>query len=180
MSKQYDNYIVTHKANVMKGYEWLCENLPEIIGKAEILCYRGSMKDIIANHDRSKYNAEEYGPYDAYFYGGNKSFDVVQNFNRAWLYHIHNNPHHWQHWVLINDNPKEGEIILEMDYPYIIEMICDWWAFSWSKDNLYEIFNWYDEHKEYMKLALKTRSTVEAILEQMKEKLEALDGRDIK
>nr|DAE02562.1 MAG TPA: hypothetical protein [Siphoviridae sp. ctmYS12] len=30
---------------------------------------------------------------------------------------------------------------MDMPYNYIIEMICDWWAFSWNKGNLQEIFN---------------------------------------
>ena len=78
--------------------------------------------------------------------------------------HIHENPHHWQHWVLNNDEPEEGEVILEMDYIYIIEMICDWWAFSWQKGDLSEIFSWYDKHQKYIKLAPNTRKTVEDIL----------------
>lgn len=41
------------------------------------------------------------------------SYEVVENFNRAWLLHIHRNPHHWQHWVLINDDPELGETVLE-------------------------------------------------------------------
>lgn len=73
--------------------------------------------------------------------------------------------------VIINDDPKEGEIALDIPYNYILEMICDWWAFSWQKDNLNEIFNWYDEHKAYIKMSPKTRKSVEAILEKMKEKL---------
>ena len=56
-------------------------------------------------------------------------------------------PHHWQYWVLINDNPEEGEVLIEMPYNYILEMICDWWAFSWAKGNLNEIFPWYEERK---------------------------------
>lgn len=59
-----------------------------------------------------------------------------------------------------------------MPYEYIIEMICDWWAFSWAKENLFEIFKWYDEHKDYMKLSDWTRIEVEDILKQMKAKLE--------
>lgn len=172
MSKQYDNYLKQHIENVGKGFKWLQDNIPEIVKCVD--------PDVIIYHDQSKYGIAEYSAYDAYFYGGNKSFDVVQNFNRAWLHHIHHNPHHWQHWVLINDNPNEGEIILEMDYHYIIEMVCDWWAFSWSKDNLHEIFDWYGKHMNYMKLAPKTRSTVEDILGQMKKKLEEMDGDDIK
>ena len=59
-----------------------------------------------------------------------------------------------------------------MPYNYIIEMICDWWAFSWNSGNLNEIFDWYDEHKNYMKLSDATRKTVENILSKIKEKLE--------
>ena len=55
---------------------------------------------------------------------------------------------------------------------YIIEMICDWWAFSWKKGELYEIFSWYDKHKDYMKLSPKTRKKVEDILDIIREKLD--------
>ena len=63
-------------------------------------------------------------------------------------------------------------VILDMPYNYIIEMICDWWAFSWNKGNLYEIFSWYDAHKAYMKLSDNTRKTVEDILGKIKDKLD--------
>ena len=59
-----------------------------------------------------------------------------------------------------------------MPYKYIIEMICDWWSFSWNKGNLKEIFDWYDDHKNHMKLHKDTRKTVEEILNRIKEKLE--------
>lgn len=120
--------------------------------------------NIIREHDASKYSKEEYGPYDEYFYGKNKSYEVVQDFNKAWLHHIHNNPHHWQHWVLNNDDPEKGEIIIDMPDCYIIEMICDWWSFSWKKGELNEIFDWYNKRKYYMKLNDYTRGRVESIL----------------
>ena len=97
---------------------------------------------------------------------------MVQNFKVAWLNHIHRNPHHWQYWILVNDDSNEGEILLEIPYHYIIEMICDWWAFSWEKGNLSEVFDWYNQHKDYMKLGSKTRYTVEDILSKIKKKLE--------
>lgn len=77
---------------------------------------------------------------------------------------------------MINDDPKGGEIVLEMPYDYIVEMICDWWAFSWAKGDLRGIFNWYDEHSTYMKLEDRTRKTVERILGLIKEKLDELDN----
>lgn len=103
---------------------------------------------------------------------------VIEAFNRAWLMHIHRNPHHWQHWVLINDEPKEGTILIEMPYPYIIEMVCDWWAFSWIKGDLSEMFAWYKDHEAYIKLHNNTRSIVEEILEMIRTKLTEVENAE--
>ena len=168
MSNQYDFYLQEHKANVVKGWEWIKENLPHV---AE-LAPEGTEHQIVYSHDFSKNEPDEYEAYDRYFYGGNRSYQVVQDFNYAWLNHIHRNPHHWQYWILINDDPELGDTILDMPYNYIIEMICDWWSFSWKSNNLNEIFKWYDDHKERMKLNPTTRNTVEDILGQIRSKLE--------
>lgn len=166
MSKEYDNYLEQHKANVRKGFEWLRENLPGLVENVPNLEWQ-----ICFNHDQSKTEPDEYEAYDAYFYGGNRSYQVVQDFNYAWLLHIHRNPHHWQYWMLQNDDQELGEIVLDMPINYIIEMICDWWSFSWNKDDLMEIFKWYEERKNYIKLSEMTRGEVESILNLMKEKL---------
>ena len=166
MGVMYDNYLREHKENVRKGLEWLRENLPEVL-RDEL-----GFHEIEFEHDFSKDMPDEYMAYEAYFYGGNRSYKVVNDFRKAWLTHIHRNPHHWQHWVLINDDPDEGMVALDMPHNYIIEMICDWWAFSWAKGDLYEIFKWYDAHKRYMKLSDKTRNTVEDILQKLKTKLD--------
>lgn len=164
MSILYDDYLREHKANVQKGYDWLKENLPYLVENV------GSWNTEF-NHDASKTESDEYTAYDQYFYGNNKSYEVVQAFNKAWLLHIHRNPHHWQYWVLINDDPKAGKITIEMPYEYIIEMICDWWSFSWKTGNLFEIFNWYGERKDYIKLGSETRKIVEDILTKIHYKL---------
>ena len=167
MSQLYNNYLEQHKGNVVKGFEWLEANLPGLLGDINDARWQ-----VVFNHDTSKTEPDEYDAYDAYFYGGNRSYAVVQNFNKAWLSHLHRNPHHWQYWVLINDDPELGEIILDMPFEYIIEMICDWWAFSWNSGNLYEIFSWWEEHKDYIKLSESTRKTVVEILGLIKSKLD--------
>lgn len=172
MSREYDLYLEEHRGNVKKGFDWIKEYLPELIPENDGIDYEYQMG---FTHDKSKDELDEYEAYDAYFYGGNRSYRVVQDFNYAWLDHIHRNPHHWQHWILLNDEPNEGEIILEMPYNYILEMICDWWAFSWSKGDLTEIFKWYDAHKAHMKLGEKTRQTVEDILDRIRTKVEELN-----
>ena len=126
-------------------------------------------------HDQSKYDKEEYDAYDKYFYG-NRSYEVVQNFNYAWLQHIHKNPHHWQHWILINDDSDLGIVALEIPLNYIIEMICDWWSFSWRSGDLYEIFDWYAKHRDGMQMNDTSRIIVEDILNKMRTKLDDIYG----
>lgn len=173
MSREYDTYLAEHKANVAKGFYWIRENLPELVNNDK--CRGVDLEhQICFAHDASKSELDEYEAYDAYFYGGNRSYAVCEEFKYAWLRHIHRNPHHWQYFVLNMDSPDEGEIVLDMPVNYIIEMVMDWWAFSWAKGNLTEIFKWYDEHKGYMKLSDKTRKTVELILNDIRVKLDEL------
>ena len=167
MSLEYDHYIFEHRSYVKKALEWMQENIPnKLVG------------DVIADtllhidiHDESKFDRDEYDAYDKFFYGGNRSYQVVQDFNTAWLKHIHKNPHHWQYWVLINDDPSEGIKALDMPLDYIYEMIADWWSFSWRDNNLTEIFEWYMYHKDYMRLSVRTRLIVEDILQAIGEVL---------
>lgn len=159
MSTEYSNYIMEHVANVEKAYIWLREK--EIISD--------ELTTQINWHDVSKYLKDEYDAYDNYFYG-KKTEKVKTEFNYAWLHHIHNNPHHWQHWVLVND--EDGTHALEMPREYVIEMICDWWAFSHKSGNLYEIFDWYKSHKENMILHEKTKKLIEEILDKIKQELD--------
>lgn len=186
---EYEEYLRTHIANVKKGYEWLKENLPEVLSVdnyADESAYYGELDDIIDQHDKSKYTklpdvdnyyelSCEYDAYANYFYG-EQTPEVNDLFDKGWLSHIHHNPHHWQHWLLQNDDPKIGLKILDMPYVFIIECICDWWSFSWKQNSLYEIFNWYDKHKDGILFSDKTRKTVVNILEQMKAKLDELNS----
>ena len=173
MSLAYDNYIREHRENLRKGLLWMQQNLSKDIIDGFV------MEDALSNaeqHDESKYSKEEYDAYDAYFYGdkytdvpGQRPKEVRDAFDYAWLHHIHENPHHWQHWVLLEDDPNIGSFgkVLEMPLVYIYEMIADWWTFSWRNNNLMEVFSWYESHIDTIKLGIRTRMIVERILDQM-------------
>ena len=124
-------------------------------------------------HDLSKFLPDEFIPYANFFYGkkkvirdktgyykptdtGDKAFDF------AWLLHQKRNPHHWQWWILPED---EGEIkLLEMPYKCLLEMICDWRGAGKAQgygDNTKE---WYLENKNKMQLGDETRKQIEKIL----------------
>ena len=167
----YDKYLEEHISNVKRGFNWLYENLPELFEGYDA-DYLGAL---IARHDDSKYDVDEYYPYCEYFYGNNPDTkETLENYDYAWLHHHHNNPHHWQHWVLKEDSGKVK--ILEIPYEYIIEMICDWWAFSWKENNLYELFTWYENNTEKYLFHEKSKEQIEHILKILKCKLDELNG----
>lgn len=174
MSLAYNNYLDEHIANVGKAYAWIKEHLPEV---TEPISSEEEW-NILKLHDESKYYLEEYDAYDEYFYGGKKTDVIKKAFNYAWLHHIHSNGHHWQHWLLVNDEAEEGVIAMEMPYCEIVHMVCDWWSFSWKTGNLYEIFEWYDAHKKTMKLGDDTRKTVMDILVRIESKLDEMEEGD--
>lgn len=181
---QYEEYLTVHIGNVKRGYEWLKENLPEVVSEdnyIEETAYYGELDEIIDQHDKSKYTKIpdvenyyelkcEYDAYADYFYGDEQTPEVKEAFNRAWLAHIHANPHHWQHWMLQND--EDGLILLDMPYVFCVECVCDWWSFSWKSDNLYEIFDWYEKNKTGILLSDKTRKIIEHILDELRKKLD--------
>ena len=169
MSAEYDRYLEEHLANVKKGFYWIRKGLPELLVELPNVDY----ELMILLHVDTNTVPSEYEPYDEYFYGKHKK-DTLQKFRYAWLEHIHRNPHHWQHWVLRNDDGTN--LILDMPYEYIIEMICDWWSFSWKNDDLYEIFDWYEENKKKIKLSKRTRDTVEDILDKLYNKILKVRG----
>ena len=174
MSQMYDEYLIEHKNNVKSAFYFLKDHLPEIFKSEDKDILQEVEHNVVYGHDISKNEPDEYKAYDEYFYGS-RSFQVVKDFDRAWLLHIHRNPHHWQYWILIKDDPNEKETYIDMPDCYIIEMICDWWSFSWRSGELNEIFNWYNNHKSHIKLSDYTRNKVEKILELIKEKLKTID-----
>ena len=163
----YPQYIQSHMNAVriafyhLKGIGAFAGFSDEEIDKAE----RKVLK-----HDHSKMSDEEWDAYDAYFYGTNRSWDVVEEFERAWLHHIHENKHHWQHWVLIPDGGDRELRAIEIPDCYIIEMICDWASFGVSHGNLSEVVNWYIEHKDGIIMHEASRSKLEGILDIVKDK----------
>lgn len=171
MSKEYTDYLNEHIGAVRKAASWMADNLKIVQGMTDEEKY--AFEQAVRKHDDSKWQVQEYGPYDAYFYGEKDE----EAFNRAWLHHTHWNPHHWQHWLLMNDDGKYRDpdkvIPLEMPKVYALEMVADWWSFSWRSGNLSEMFGWYEDHKGCIILHENTRAYVEGVLSEICEKIDA-------
>ena len=134
-------------------------------------------------HDSSKFLPSEFIPYARYFYGDYMLLKDLQNIHgdarlwyngptreevnteldRAWLKHQNRNKHHWQYWMLVNDD--DGMVVtLKMPRKYIKEMVADWIgagiAFT-GKDN---VINWYAKNKDNMRIDRSTRKIIEELL----------------
>lgn len=129
-------------------------------------------------HDISKLTPEEFFPYANFFYGTQRVETKDQNgyykpvdtgdskFDFAWLLHCKRNKHHWQWWVVPNENG--GSKTLPIPEPYLTEMLCDWIGagkaqghFSPTEDPYWNVRNWYNANKERIQLADQTRKEIE-------------------
>lgn len=169
MSEQYDAYLKKDNGNFRKAYHWIKKSAPEILKEIKGVDY----SFLVDFHDDTKTIPDEYDAYDNYLFGRKTKFSE-QNKRIAKLAHIHRNPHHWQHWVLLDETL--GPTTMEMPYEYIVEMICDWWKHSWEKGDLFEIFDWYNANKNKIKLHKKSRDNVEEILSILETKIIKVRG----
>lgn len=168
MSIDYDRYLKEHRDNVMKAYLWIREVYPH---------HLADITTQIEQHDASKNSIPEYAAYDDYFYKrkSSRSSAVVNDFQEAFLMHIHANPHHWQHWVLIPDSSGEPHKAIFMPYDYVLEMVCDWFSFSLKSGKIDEIFDFYLERKSHIVMHKESRRFLEFLLDEMEKVILAKD-----
>lgn len=124
-------------------------------------------------HDLSKFRPDEWGPYAEFFYGKTarahrdvtgyyKPTDTGDNaFDFAWLLHQKRNRHHWQWWILPEDNG--GIKVLEMPVRYRKEMLADWRGAGRAQGTP-DTKLWYQASQGKMQLAPETRQWTEGIL----------------
>jgi hypothetical protein len=98
----------------------------------------------LAIHDQSKFTETELIPYT-------KRFVLQQHdqdeWNAAYLHHIHNNPHHWQHWIVPNTDR-----VARMPDRYVLEMVADWQAANKVYDGSDDMEPWLVENLHKVKL----------------------------
>ena len=117
-------------------------------------------------HDNSKLYPSEFFPYAEFFYGKNADKIALERqnnkgyykptdtgdaaFDFAWLLHQKRNRHHWQWWILPED---EGGIkVLLMHPTYIDEMMCDWIGASRAQGSKSSVKEWWETNNHKMQL----------------------------
>ena len=142
----------------------------------------GIPDDQIDAHDQSKYCPDEFEPYARWFHSDDKRPD---EFSRAWLHHIHWNPHHWQHWIFPDGFALKGSKsengILPIPENYAREMVADWMGASIAYTQSWDMSGWLNNHLANGKIKLHsdTRNLVDEILISMGYSIITNDQDDI-
>lgn len=114
-------------------------------------------------HDVSKFFPSEWRPYVLSFYGGWEYKDrpnwLVNDFDYAWLYHQKRNKHHWQYWILNQDEDETKT--LEMPDKYRKEMLADWHGAGRAITGERNTKSWYEKNKDKIMLNPETREWLE-------------------
>lgn len=149
----YGKYVIRHRWYVM------------IACFSKGLIWRGLV------HDLSKFRPSEWFPYAWHFYGPDSHHKDGSHiarggtedkaFDFAWLLHQKRNRHHWQWWMLPED---DGAVkLIEMPIRYVKEMICDWIGAGRAQGvkNWQDPSPWYRLNKGKIQLAPTTRWLLE-------------------
>ena len=143
-NKQYLEYIKEHKKNVTKAFEVYGELIIDLLYDDNVnkqLTWKKLYEKIRDTHDDSKYETEEFEIYRRKFFPRNGEEPISDyEFNKAWLHHIHNNPHHPEYWVYVDYdalNSDKPALVnyYQMDEDSIIEMLCDWIGIGYKFNN---------------------------------------------
>ena len=122
-------------------------------------------------HDLSKFSPDEWMPYANFFYGPKrkpvrdatgyyKPTDTGdQAFDYSWLLHQKRNRHHWQWWLLPEDDG--GIKRLEMPLRYRKEMLADWRGAGKAQGYGDNTLAWYTKNRHKMILAPLSRMWIE-------------------
>lgn len=169
MSVEYDEYLEKRNKYFRQACNWIKRSAPELL-KGVSEDEFTFMRDF--HHDVDTIPSI-YEPYDIYLFGKPKALDKV-NYRKAKLMRIHMNDYNWQHWILMDE--EEGTVITEMPYISLLELVCEWWSYSWEKDDIWSIFDYYLSNVNKIKLHKKSRSALEDILNILEQRLEKVRG----
>lgn len=153
---QYVEHLTEHRNNVVKA--WNIIKLVDIPFKYD----KKIVANLIYSHDVSKHGKYEFDYYRQWNYPATADEGNRSVFNKGFLHHLHNNPHHWQHWTVLT----EQNILTPIDIPneYILEMISDWLSFSINENNINDLEKWYNNKRVDIKFTQVTRDKVESLI----------------
>lgn len=137
-------------------------------------------------HDWTKFLPVEWFAYVEMFYGEArrlkkeepddfKYWNAVEPyqvaFDNAWLHHQHWNKHHWQHWVLRND---DGDMkLLKIPQKYLREMVADWCGAGRGITGNWEVWKWYEKTRWKILMHPRDEDAASALVREVRLRIQA-------
>ncbi len=128
-------------------------------------------------HDWTKFLPSEWFPYVRSFYNPDGSKKNVKtnagtidksktaaDFSEAWNQHQKFNKHHWQYWLLIND--EDGIVPLEIPHHYLLELLADWDGAGRAVTGKSDPGGWYTRNANKMIMHRNSRYWLMLLLEE--------------
>jgi len=109
-------------------------------------------------HDADKFERNKWIAYYKRFYAKKQS---DENMDKYWLDHVHKNKHHWNYWVILDD---DGETLVEMPRLYVFEMLADWMSVGKSLRDNYDFRIWLRNKKPKIVLHKNTYKFIKSIV----------------
>lgn len=121
-------------------------------------------------HDISKFRPGEFIAYADYYYDNHINTDQAHKpavrddspHFLAWLIHQKRNRHHWQWWILHQEN--SNTTVIPMSDQYIKEMVADWRGAGKAQGKP-DTMAWYKANRDNIVLHATTRIKVEQLLQ---------------
>ena len=172
----YLRYILRHKLFVLIA----CVAEADRLGVGSRPLFAAQLLWRGLTHDLSKLRPSEWSPYVEDFYGepirdvfvdGEPVHRRLAKEARqdaadlAWLAHQHRNRHHWQHWILHNDDGSTR--LLPMPELDMLELLCDWYGAGWAITGEHgwpNVAAWYTKEQGKLRLDEGTRERIERFL----------------
>lgn len=111
----YLDYVDRHRAKVREAGLHIVGSIP---------------LSVLVKHDLSKYSEAEFPYYAMRHYGPIEDRQTPHNvelYYAAWLHHVHNNDHHWEHWMIPTATVSTPVV---MPVVCIREMVADLLSFG--------------------------------------------------
>jgi hypothetical protein len=136
-------------------------------------CRKSGLWWLGITHDWSKFRPSEFFPYAEHFYGtkaegiktGRDKTGYYKptntgdpDFDFAFFLHQKRNKHHWQYWVIPED--ESGIKTLHIPNKYHSEMICDWHGASRAQGHGGKILDWWTTNGHKLQLDSFTRRLI--------------------
>lgn len=154
---QYDNYLYEHQENIKDAFTemTMCEDMRQFL--LDDPWYYDQLLKRVEEHDKSKYEIEEYDAYRRYYFPINKKEkrEAKADYEAAWKHHWENNDHHWQNRSKVLGFSRDREVA-------ILENVLDWLAMSYKFGD--RPFQYYEKHKNEIDLPQNDRAFLEKVI----------------